>query len=141
MDSPEGAPHSQEPQREGLARRFRSILRGGILYLQARQRLFIIEAVEATAFLVNRGTRAVLALFFLAFGYALLLAGGILFLSRLLPMPWWFLCLILAPLHLLLGWLFLRAARRRPETPLFEESRNELRKDRDWLSNSNEPWW
>jgi uncharacterized membrane protein YqjE len=110
-----------------------------VLYLEARQRLLAIEADEARVYFSCKLTQLVTAVALLAFGYGLFLAGGIMLLVGPLEVPWYGVCLGLAPLHLLLGWLFLRLARRPPQEPLFKESANELAKDREWLSNPRKP--
>lgn len=123
-----------------LQARFQNVLRGLVLYVQARHRLFLIETREASGFLSKRIALAVVALVFLVFGYVLFLAGAVIVVDRLTGVPWYFVCLLLAPVHLLLGYVFLSFARRPPAEPLFRESVNELAKDREWLSNSKKPW-
>ena len=48
-----------------------------MLYLQARHQLFVIEAREAATFFSKRLLLGIVAVVFLLFGYALLLAGAI----------------------------------------------------------------
>ncbi|MFT4637860.1 MAG: putative membrane protein YqjE [Verrucomicrobiales bacterium] len=124
-----------------LQTRFQKMLRGLVLYTQARHRLFHIEALEAVQFFSRKFIFGLVAFLFLAFGYALLLSGAIIVVDHFTPIPWWFVCLLLAPGHLLIGFVFFRMAKRPPPAPLFEESINELAKDREWLSNPTKPWW
>lgn len=126
---------------DALQNRFQKVLRALVLYFQARSRLFGLEWKEAAGHFSKRLILAVLAATFILFGYALLLAGAIIVIDHFTRVPWWFVCLLLAPGHLLLGYLFLRLARRPPDVPLFEESLKELEKDREWLSNPTKPWW
>ena len=134
---PEGSQQSDG----SLQDRFQKVLRALVLYLQARQQLFVIETGEAFAYLSKRLVLVLVASVFLLFGYALLLAGAIIVIDHFTRVPWWFVCLLLAPGHLVIGYLFFRIAKRPPSGPLYEESIRELAKDREWLSNSTKPWW
>ena len=124
-----------------LQTRFHRVLRSLVLYFQARHQLFVIESQEAFRLLSKRLLLAVLACIFLVFGYALLLAGAIIVIDHFTEIPWWFVCLLLSPGHLLVGYLFFRLAKRPLPEPLYRESVNELAKDREWLSNPTKPWW
>lgn len=124
-----------------LQTRFQKVLRALVLYCQARTRLFGLEWKEAVEYLSKRLVLGILAGIFLLFGYLLLLAGAIIVIDHFTRVPWWFVCLLLAPGHLFLGYLFLRMAKRPPDVPLFEETLKELEKDREWLSNPTKPWW
>lgn len=134
------------PSREGkidddtsLQKRFQNVVRGVVVYLQARHQLFLIEAREAAAFLSNRLVLALVAFVFLACGYALLLVAAIILFSQWSGLPWPYVCLLASALHLVVGYLFVRLAQRPPREPLFEESVKELEKDREWLANSKKP--
>ena len=134
-------PAPERSDDSSLQTRFQRVLSGLVLYLQARRCLFGLEAKEAAEFLSARLILALVALTLLFFGYALLLAGAIIAVDHFTQIPWWSVCLLLAPGHLLAGFILFRLAVRRPKTPLFEESINELAKDREWLSNPKKPWW
>ena len=135
-------PTPDDYQNDGaLQTRFQKVLRSLVLYVEARHLLFGLEFKEAFEHFSKRTVLALAALVFLVFGYALLLAGTIIVVDYFTRVPWWFVCLLLAPGHLLIGYLCLRLAKRPPEEPLFKESINELTKDREWLSNPTKPWW
>ncbi len=123
-----------------LQTRFHQVVRGLVVYLQARHQLFLIEGREASEFFTKKLVLSLIALVFLVVGYGLFLVGAVMTVSLWSGMPWHFACLLAAAGHLFLGVVFLRLARRRPKTPLFEESTNELAKDREWLSNPRKPW-
>ena len=135
-------PSPDDYQNDGaLQNRFQKVLRSLVLYFQARHLLFGIEFKEAFGYFSKQVVLALIALVFLVFVYALLLAGAIIVIDHFTRVPWWFVCLLLAPGHLVIGYLCLRLAKRPPEDPLFKESINELAKDREWLSNPTKPWW
>lgn len=102
-------------------------------HFQARAQLFVLEAYEASRIL---GTRAA----HLAIGGSLLLLGYVLFVVAFIPLiadslsiPWEFVCLVAAGLHVLAGGLLLRFAKEVFSKPMFESTLNELEKDREWL--------
>ncbi len=141
MDRPEDSFSKGGSPDSTLQQRFKGVLRAVVLYLQARKTLLIIEIGEAKSYLISRLVLVCCALLCVSFGYGLALVGGIWWLSQFLNLPWWHLCLALVPIHLMLAYLLVRVASKAPKEPLFQESRNELRKDKEWLSNPNEPWW
>jgi len=111
-------PSSDDYQNDGaLQNRFQKVLRSLVLYVQARHLLFGLEFQEAFEYFSKRTILALLAFVFLVFGYALLLAGAIIVIDHFTRLPWWFVCLLLAPGHLVIGYLCLRLAKRPPEKP------------------------
>lgn len=141
VERPDEAFSAQAAADPSFQYRFKGVLRAVVLYLQARKNLLGIEIGEAKSYLISRLILVCFAFICVAFGYGLALVGGIWWLSQLVHTQWWKFCLILVPFHFLLGYLLVRLASRAPREPLFQESRNELRKDKEWLSNPNEPWW
>ncbi len=133
------SPHEAHEDSGSLQARFQKVLGGIVLYLQARQQLFLIEAKDAVHFLSKRLVLAFIAFLFIAFGYALFLGGAIVVIDRFTRVPWWFVCLLLAPVHLVIGYIFVRLCKRPPSVRLFDDSIRELEKDREWLSNSKNP--
>lgn len=113
-------------------------------YFAARSELLSIESREAAAF--ARKQLAVVLLLFLGafFGYALLLVAIVFLLGLLLvtilppsldPYSWLFATGLLAALNLGLAFLAWRRLRQPPPKPLFEVSRAEFQKDREWIND------
>ena len=126
---PESSGHAS-----GLKDQIISTSRTFLAYFQARAQLFAIEAREASD---QIGKRVVFfaiggALAFL--GYVLLVVALIPILASTLEIAWQMMALIAAGLHLGAGITILILAAKAFSKPSFEESQNELEKDREWLA-------
>lgn len=123
---------------------FASFADGLRQYLLARGELLAIEAREATRVAGRKGTLAFLLATAVFFGYALLLVAAVAlvgqWLGGILPGSWshfgWQTAAVLAGLlHLAMAALCYRALRQSPREPLFEVTRSEFQKDRQWLDD------
>ncbi|MGE9266942.1 MAG: phage holin family protein [Verrucomicrobiales bacterium] len=114
-------------------------------YLRLRSELFLIESKEAASLLGRRAAFLLIALFCALAGYVLLVATAILLLGR------WFAslgehalagaggaALLIAILHLLAAAGLFIACRKKPSPQLYEFTKSEWEKDRQWLSNGKE---
>ena len=116
-------------------------------YLAARSELLAIESKEAATFARRQLGGVILLILGAFFGYAFLQLGlafllGLLF-SALLPPDlspygWLFGTAVLALLNLGIAWGAWTRLRRPPETPLFEVSRAEFEKDREWINQQQQ---
>ncbi len=127
-------PGSPEPDVRS-ASPLRGLAEAGLLYFEARSRLFQIEAQEAG----TKAGRAVVlglgALAFIAGAWLLLMPVAVWGLSQWLQVPWPYVAAGLGGAHLLaggiLGLLLRRAcARLKP----FEETINQFQRDREWIA-------
>jgi uncharacterized membrane protein YqjE len=107
--------------------------------------LLQIEAQEAGSHSSKVGVRLVLALSALLVAWMLFVPAVVVLGAELLKqhwawMRWEYLALALAALHLLIGFILLSAAARRwKRFRLFEETLNQLQKDREWLARNQQP--
>lgn len=120
----------------GLRDQILSSARTFLAYFQARALLLAIEAREAYD---QTGRR----LAFTAAGGAILFLGYVLLLTALIPLiaEWWgvawgVVCFIAAAIHIIGGGVLLLLARLLFSNPMFEETQNEIEKDREWLSRN-----
>ncbi len=134
------------PPRQGnsddasLQSRFQSVVRSVVVYLQARHRLWAIEAGEAKEVFSRKLCLVLVALVFLVLGYMLIVVGAMMMMARLAWAPWPVISLLVGLGHLLVGAVVWAVARRSPKEPFFQETLNELEKDREWLSSPQKPW-
>jgi len=120
--------------------RVTGFLRSLALYIEARGRLLQIEGQEAGGRLSSVTGHFILTLASLVIGWMLATPALIWLIAERVQWHWSKVALCAAALHLVLGllmlfWLKLRLARLR----FFEETFNQLRRDREWLSSSTEP--
>jgi uncharacterized membrane protein YqjE len=123
----------------------RGFVQAGLRYAEARGKLFQIEAHEAGGQLAQAGSRGLLAFGCLAVAWLLAMPAVVVLLAEWLQPRWAWLrwehvALGLSVMHLLLGMIFLSAARNRwRRVRLFEESLNQFQKDREWVARSQQP--
>lgn len=109
-----------------------SLARMGGAWLKARTELFAIEAKEASDLTQKRARWAGTGFALLSLGYILFLAGLIGWISQRFSVSWTLISMAVGALHIIPGVLFLTRSAGAKE-PLFEETRNELKKDQEWL--------
>lgn len=111
-------------------------------YLCARIELLALESQEAAAVAKQKGTLGLAMAVTAIFGYALILVALVALtgnaLSALLsptlaPFSWPIAALLFGILHFLAAYLLYNKLRRKAPNPLFEITRSELEKDRQWI--------
>ncbi|MEM7012462.1 MAG: phage holin family protein [Verrucomicrobiota bacterium] len=124
-----GRPAGLKDQIIGTSRTF-------LAYIQARAQLFALEAREASE---QTGRR--LAYFAIGggitfLGYAILVVALVPLIAKWLSVDWHLIGLVFAFLHVAVGIGILRYATKAFSKTPFEESQNELEKDREWLARN-----
>lgn len=113
-------------------------------YFAARTELFGIESAEAAQYAKQQAVLGIILVIAAFFGYALLLVALVSLLgsalsailpSSLAPFGWQIMALLFAALHLLLAFCLGKKLRQPPTTPLFETTRAEFQKDRQWIND------
>lgn len=114
-------------------------------YLRTRLQLVSIETQEALSHLKGKLGPLVLILVSLVSCYLLVLAALVSFLGKLLSLlgehpllGWEVAALLLAALHLALIFAMKKKLLDQPSPPLFEYSRAELERDREWIQEHNQ---
>lgn len=137
-----GHPSAQDA---GTDSRVRGLVQAVLRYIGARGKLFQIEAQEAGSHVSKVSVRGVIALGCLMVAWLLSMPAIVsLGADYLKPyaswMRWEFLALILAGIHVFVGFIFVIAAKRRwNRVRLFEESLNQFEKDRAWVASNQPP--
>ena len=134
---------SDSPKKEasGLKAELSAFVQDAVAYLQLRGSLFSIEAREAGQIYGKKFGFIIAGVVLLVLGYLLLLAGGIGIIALALNpetaiswQNWIGGALILAAAHLLPGIILLRIGlKSKVDQELFEYTRNELKKEQEWL--------
>ena len=71
-------------------------------------------------------------------GYVFLIVGAIAGLAHLAGTSWPWIALIVGLVHFIIALVFLLVARSRISKPMFRDTVDELKKDREWLRNLNQ---
>lgn len=115
-------------------------------FVKARVELASIEGKEAASFIGKQAAYGIILAISLLFTWALILVGitGVtaplldpLLAGKASWLPGWVLVIfILAALHAIIAAIFCTKLKKKPEMPLFELSRQEIQKDKQWLSKN-----
>ena len=137
-------PSPDEDNEPGVRGTFASLADGLRQYLQARGELLSIESREAGQVAARKGVLGAILAAAVFLAYGLLLAAAVslagYWLGGILPGEWsqfgWqTAALAAAVLHLVIAAACFRALRKQPDQPLFEVTRSEFQKDRQWLND------
>jgi uncharacterized membrane protein YqjE len=129
----ETASHQGAPEPSGV----RGLAQAGLLYLEARGRLFQIEAQEAGQKLSRVVVLAVVALVFLVFAWLLLMPVAVFTISELGGWSWKRVAAVMGGFHLFIGFgCLLRLRSVAKGLRLFEESINQCHRDRECVRQS-----
>ena len=71
-------------------------------------------------------------------GYAFLIISAVVCIAHLLGTSWPVVALVVALLHFIIAGVLLMVARSRVTKPMFQDTRDELTKDREWLKTLNQ---
>ena len=71
-------------------------------------------------------------------GYVFLIVSAVMGLAHLLGISWPWVALIIAVVHFIIAAGLLLVARSRITKPMFRDTRDELKKDREWLKTLNQ---
>lgn len=132
MDAPRSSAPEPAPRPSASIRDLTGTV---VRYVEARLRLLQIEGREAGGRLVLVLILALLACGALAGAWLLAAPAAVVLVAQRSGWPWTHVALAAAAAHLLIAWLLLLLLRSRiARLQLFEESRNQLIKDREWLA-------
>jgi uncharacterized membrane protein YqjE len=129
----ETASHQETPEPSGV----RGLAQAGLLYMEARARLFQIEAQEAGQKLSRLAVLAIIALVFVVFAWLLLTPAAVFLIAELSGFSWKIVAAALGSVHLLIGLgCLLRLRSVAKGLRLFEESIHQCQRDRECVSQS-----
>ncbi len=71
-------------------------------------------------------------------GYVFLIVSAVVGIAHLLGTSWPVVALVVALIHFIVAGVLLLVARSRITKPMFQDTRDELKKDREWLKTLNQ---
>ena len=121
-----------------------SLPKGFSSYLRTRLQLVSIETQEALVFLKGKLGPVLMVLIAALTAYALTLTALVSFLGKLLGLVsehpligWELIAFLIAGVHLVLIFAMKKKISKKPSTPLYEYSRAEIERDREWIQEHN----
>lgn len=130
-------PSSPTPPSTGESPGLRGFLQAGLLYFEARARLFQIEAGEAGQHIGRLIVSAIAALALIGGAWLLLMPVLVWAVAKAAGCSWQISAGAIGGVHLLIGLvLVLRVKSMAARLKLFEESINQCRRDRECLRSS-----
>jgi uncharacterized membrane protein YqjE len=130
-------PETARTPAAGEASGLRGLAQAGLLYFEARSRLFQIEAQEAGGHLTRMMVLAVVSAGLIGVAWLLLMPVAVWWIASSGGWPWHSVAGVLGAAHLFVGvicLLLLKSAAARLK--LFEETINQCRRDRECLGGS-----
>src|SRR5436853_6002834 len=104
-------------------------------FFESRAELFATESKAALVQFILVAVCLVAGLLFFAFGYVFLLATAVVAVAHLAKISWLWTALGAAGLHLVIALILFLIASMTVKRPMFRATRDELKKDREWLNN------
>ncbi len=119
----------------GLLNNFVSLANSLAGFFEARVTLFARESKGALLHLLLLAGALMMALVLIGSGYVFLVVGLIFAIAHALGVGWVSVALCIAALHFLLAIICVIFARAQFTKPMFRDSLQELKKDREWLKD------
>ena len=130
-------PNPAKTPASGESSGLRGMAQAGLLYFEARSRLFQIEAEEAGSRLTRMMVLATMAAGLIGSAWLLLMPVAVWWIAKATGWSWYCVAGVLGASHLILGLLLvLRLKHAASRLNLFEETINQCRKDRECLGGN-----
>ena len=108
-------------------------------FFESRFALLAQESKSAAIQLLILVGCVIAAMALCVMGYVFLIVSMVVEIARLVGTSWSVVVLIAALLHFIIAIVLLLVARSRMTKPMFRDTVDELKKDRQWLRNLNQP--
>jgi uncharacterized membrane protein YqjE len=131
----ETAPSRSRPRQTGFIGSLVALASALADFFESRAALWATESRAAVVQVLVAALCLVLAIMFFAFGYIFLLAAAVVAIAHLANVSWLWVALAAAGLHFVVALVFVLVAGTGIKRPLFQATRAELQKDREWLRN------
>ena len=137
----ETAPSRSRPRQTGFIGSLVALASALAEFFESRAELLATESRAALVQFLVAAICLVAAVLFFAFGYVFLLGSAVVAIAHMANVSWIWVALAAAGLHFVIALVFLLVAGTGIKRPLFRETREELKKDREWLKNleANQP--
>jgi uncharacterized membrane protein YqjE len=132
-------PRSRNPAgHSGLLDNALALISAVAEFFESRFALAARESKAAAVQLLILVACLIAALALCVMGYVFLIVGAVVGLAHLVGISWPVIALIAALLHFIIAAILLLVARSRITKPMFRDTVDELKKDREWLRNLNQ---
>lgn len=137
----ETAPSRSRPRQTGFIGSLVALASALAEFFESRAELLATESRAALVQFLVAAICLVAAVLFFAFGYVFLLGSVVVAIAHMADVSWVWIAMAAAGLHFVIALVFLLVAGTGIKRPLFRETREELKKDREWLKNleTNQP--
>jgi uncharacterized membrane protein YqjE len=133
------SPSSHNPSgQSGLLANALALLTAVVTFFESRLALAARESKSAGLQILILLGSLVFAGVLCVMGYVFLIVSAIAGLAHLAGTSWPWITLIVALVHFIIALVFLLVARSRISKPIFRDTVDELKKDREWLRNLNQ---
>ncbi len=109
-----------------------------VAFFESRFVLLAQESKSAAVQLLILVGCIIAAMALCVMGYVFLIVSAVVGLAHLLGTSWPVVALVVALLHFIIAGMLLLVARSRITKPMFQDSIDELKKDREWLKTLNQ---
>jgi uncharacterized membrane protein YqjE len=132
-------PSSRNPAgHSGLLDNALGLLSAIVKFFEIRFALAAQESKAAALQLLILVGCVIAALALCVMGYVFLIVSAVVGIAHLLGTSWPVVALVVALLHFIIAGVLLLVARSRITKPMFPDTRDELKKDREWLKTLNQ---
>ena len=132
-------PSSRNPAgHSGLLDNALGLLSAIVEFFEIRFALAAQESKAAALQLLILVGCVIAALALCVMGYVFLMVSAVVGIAHLLGTSWPVVALVVALLHFIIAGVLLLVARSRITKPMFPDTRDELKKDREWLKTLNQ---
>jgi uncharacterized membrane protein YqjE len=133
------SPSSRNPAgHSGLIDNALGLLSAIVEFFEIRFALAAQESKAAALQLLTLVGCVIAALALCVMGYVFLIVSAVVGIAHLLGTSWPVVALVVALVHFIIAGALLLVARSRITKPMFRDTRDELKKDREWLKTLNQ---
>ena len=134
-----GSPPSRNPVgHSGLLDNALGLLSALVEFFEIRFAVLTQESKSAALQLLILAGCVIAALALCVMGYVFLIVSAVVGIAHLLGTSWPVVALVAALLHFIIAGVLVLVARSRITKPMFQDTRDELKKDREWLKTLNQ---
>jgi uncharacterized membrane protein YqjE len=135
-----GSPPSRNPAgHSGLLDNALGLLSAIVEFFEIRLAVVAQESKYAALQVLILVGCVIAALALCLMGYVFLIVSAVVGIAHLLGTSWPVVALVVALVHFIIAGVLLVVARSRITKPMFQDTRGELKKDREWLKTLNQP--
>ena len=133
------SPLSRNPAgHSGLLDNVLGLLSAVVQFFEVRFAVLAQESKSAALQLLILVGCVIAALALCVMGYVFLIVSAVVGIAHLLGTSWPVVALVVALLHFIIAGVLLLVARSRITKPMFQDTADELKKDREWLKTLNQ---